>query len=171
VRNNDEDKNNIFSLFTGLDKLINVVADMVDKEQEEVKINGDIKPDHRKKVTGKYGFSIMLGPDNQGSFSTLDFDKMNSKESKPRKATPVTDIFQEEDKVLIVAELPGVVKNDIELSRNKNIITITAANQDTLYTKQVELDFVPEHSSIQESFANYIYSISIEKSTAAGPKE
>ncbi|MGB8454950.1 MAG: Hsp20/alpha crystallin family protein [Anaerocolumna sp.] len=165
MRNRDEDGNNFFSLFPGLDKFINVVADMVDNEKDEVNIKGDIKPDNQRKITGKYGINIKLGTDGTNSFNdTKSFDKIfTKKENGPKKVVPVTDIFEDEDKVTIVAELPGVEKEDIELNLDENTVSLTASKKDICYTKQVALKFIPDYSSIIESYNNSIYSVMIKK--------
>lgn len=164
MKNNDEDRGSIFSMFTGLDKLLNVVADMVEHEKDEVRINGDIKPDNQRKVTGKYGINIKLGPDKISGFSTnkLD-DERDRKPTTLKVIAPVTDVFEEDDKITIVSELPGVKKEDIEFTLENNTITFTAAKKDISYSKQLVLDFVPDQALIVENFTNSIYSIMIRK--------
>ncbi|GEM_PF-4875496 len=162
MKNNDEDRGGFFSMFTGIDKLINVVADMVEKDKEEVHINGDIKPDNQRKITGKYGINIKLAPDKLDGFSNIRFDDTtNRKENGPKIVVPVTDVFEEEDKITVVSELPGVKREDIEFYLDRNTITITATKKDICYSKKVELDFIPERDSIKENFNNSIYSLMI----------
>ena len=164
VKNNDEDNKGIFSFFTGLDKLINVVTDMVDNEKDEVFLKGDIKGDHQKKVVGKYGINVKLGADKIDGFRNLKFeDKIFDKNTSLKTVVPVTDVFEEEDKITIVSELPGVEREDIELCLDKNTVKFIATKKDVCYSKQIVLDFIPAYSSIQESLQNSIYSIIIRK--------
>lgn len=164
MKNDNKDQNNVFSFFTGLDKLINVVVDMVDNEKDEVYMQGEIKSDQKKKVIGKYGLNVKLGTDKQGSIHNFKFeDKVIKKDNLPKVIVPVTDVFEEEDKVTIVSELPGVEKDDVALIIEQNTITFTAIKKEICYSKKVVLDFIPEYSSIKESFHNSIYSVMIMK--------
>lgn len=165
MKNNDEDRGSFFSMFTGIDKLFNVVADMVENEKDEVHINGEIKPDNQKKIIGKYGINIKLAPDKLDSLSSIRFDDKTNRKESQKIVIPVTDVFEEEDKITIVSELPGIKKDDIEFNIDKNTITFTATKKDVCYSKQVELDFTPAKASIKELFNNSIYSIMILKNT------
>ena len=161
----DNENNNFFSIFTGIDKLINVVADMVDNGKEEVNILGDINKDN-KKLTGKYGFHVKLGPEKLDHLSDINLNKI-IEEFNPKKAIePITDIFEEEDRIIVVSELPGVLKDEITLKLDQNVLSFTAEKKDLSYAKRIELDFVPERELISESFSNSVYSITIIKSTS-----
>ncbi|MDF2543917.1 MAG: hypothetical protein K0S47_3635 [Herbinix sp.] len=165
MKNIDDDNGNFFSLFTGLDKLIHVVADMAENNKDEVLLKGDIKSNQNKNI-GKYGINVKLGTDKLDHFHEFQFsDKQKKDENKMKTITPVTDLFDEEDNVTIVVELPGVEKDDIELNLDKNIITITASKKDTLFSKQITLGFIPEYSKVKENFQNSIYSVMISKNT------
>ena len=108
----DNDNGSIFSVFSGLDKFINIVSDMVESEKNEVNISGDMKPDNENKISGRYGFNIKLGPESAGgapadqAFNNL----FVRKDGAPKTVEPVTDVFEEENSATIVAELPGVEK-------------------------------------------------------------
>lgn len=163
MKNNDDDRSNVFSFFTGLDKLFHVVADMAENDKDEVFLQGDIKTNPKKNI-GKYGINVKLGSDKLDNFHVFNFDeKLHREDSKLKTVTPVTDVFEEQDKVTIVLELPGVEKEDIELRLDKNIVTITASKKDTCYSKQVTLGFFPEYSMVKEYFQNSIYSVMITK--------
>lgn len=163
MKHNEDESNNFFSIFTGLDKLINVVADMVDKDKDEVNIQGDIKPDNRK-ITGKYGFHVKLSPDRLEGISGIDLNNIIKKaDNPPKTVAPVTDVFEEEDRIIIVSELPGVEQEDIELNLERNAVIFTAVKKDVCYSKRIELAFVPDYSLVSESFHNSIYSVTIEK--------
>jgi len=161
-----DDDNSIFSIFSGLDRFIGIMADMVDNEKDEVNVNGDLNSDNEK-VKGKYGFNIRLGP---GTVSSPDkkkaFDALFEKKNVPPKTVePVTDVFEDEDGVMIVAELPGVDRDDIGLNLTGNSVTLTASKNGSCYLKKVELKFSPDPGSVRESFNNSIYSVSLKART------
>jgi HSP20 family protein len=162
-----DEENNIFSVFNGLDKIINIVSDMVENDKKEVNVSGDIVPDHEKKIVGKYGFNIKLGPESISSPNQIKTfnDMFDKKFDAPKTVEPVTDIFEEEEMVTIVLELPGVEKEDIGINLNGKSITITAAKNGTSYLKKIVLKFDPDPGTLKENFNNSIYSISVKGRT------
>lgn len=165
MKNRDEDRSSIFSIFSGLDKIVNVVADMVENNKDEMNINGMIKPDNQKKIIGKYDVNIKLGSIDKDNYNNVKSfnDIFDKNKNTPKIVIPVTDIFEEEDKIIIVSELPGVEIEDIELQFEDNRVTLTAVKKDTCYSKKVALKFIPDSSTIKECLNNSIYSVEIKK--------
>lgn len=164
MKNSGDDKNNFFSLFGGMDKIFNIVSDMVENEKDHVTMSGDIKSEDQKKIVGKYGVNFILGPDKLDGFKNFSSHSQGNKnDNQPNIIAPMTDIFYEEDNITIVAELPGVKKEDIELHLDQKILTFNASKKDGIYSKRIELDFAPDYQSITENFHNFIYSIVIKK--------
>ncbi len=52
---------------------------------------------------------------------------------------PVVDIFEEEDHVLVVAEMPGVSPEDVKITVEDDLLTISAERGDKKYRKEVLL--------------------------------
>jgi HSP20 family protein len=52
---------------------------------------------------------------------------------------PMTDIFEEGQSVLVVAEMPGVAEGDVELALDHDILTIKAVGSGKKYAKEVLL--------------------------------
>jgi len=169
-RDDEEDRgSNLGSIFKGLDRFINIVADMMENDKNEIDIQGNLNdPDENKKIVGKYGFNIKLGGDKiQGldKINTLNSVMNNTSIGKilPKKIEPVTDIFNEEDKIIIVMELVGVLEEDIALDIYENILKISAEGNGNCYSKTVNLEFNPRIEGITSTFNNSIYSIVINK--------
>lgn len=158
MRNRDEGRdNNSGLIFKGLDRFINLVADMIENEENEVDIKGAINdPEKNKKVVSKYGVNIKLGGDNFGVIKDME-------KSIPKVIEPVTDLFEEGDKVIVVMELPLVKEEDINLEINENILSINAVSNENRYSKNIKLKFAPMESSIKAKLNNSIYSIVINK--------
>lgn len=158
MKNRDESHdNNIGSIFKGLDRFINIVADMIEKDENEVDISGTINdPEKNKKIVGKYGVNIKLGGEKFGELKNID-------KIIPKVIEPMTDVFEEADKVIVVMELPMVVEADINLEINENIITINAASNENRYFKNIKLKFTPMPNSLKAKLNNSIYSIVINK--------
>ena len=52
---------------------------------------------------------------------------------------PVVDIFEEEEYILVVAEMPGISTQDVELTVEDDLLTIFAENEDKHYRKEILL--------------------------------
>lgn len=170
MKKKDEDIGNLGSIFKGLDKFLNIVNDMVENEKNEVNINGSVGDgDKNNKIVGKYGLNIRLGANDLSSF-----DKINTIGSIGRRngiqpptskliEPPATDIFDEENSVIIVMELPGVLISNIEYELQDNIITVRASAGTNNYYKNINLKFKPSEEDITAKLNNSIYTISIRK--------
>lgn len=159
----DEDKkSNLNSIFKGLDKFINLIADMIESNKDQLNINGDINKD---KLAGKYGFNIKLGSNNLNGIDRINEinKRIKNVQKKMKPIEPSTDIFDEEDKVIIVMELPGIKDDEIQLDINNNIITIRASGTKSNFYKNISLKFTPKTEDITAKLNNSIYSIIINK--------
>lgn len=170
MRNRDDDrKTNLGSIFKGLDRFINIVADMMENDKNEIDIKGVLNdPDKDKKIVGNYGFNIKLGGDKiEGleKINTLNsiMNNTNNGIIVPKRIEPVTDIFNEEDKIIIVMELSGVLEEDIALEIDENILRISAEGNGNCYSKTVNLEFNPKMEDVTLKLNNSIYSIVINK--------
>ena len=168
MRNQDDDKdNNIVPIFKGLGRLINIVADMIENDKNEIDIKGDINdPEESKKIVGKYGFNIKLGGEKINKLGDINklntiSDNSNKERAVPKTIEPVTDIFEEDNKVIVVMELPGVDEENIELEIDENILKIRAEGNGSCYSKDIELKFNPKMEFIKSKLNNLIYSIVI----------
>ncbi len=78
---------------------------------------------------------------------------------------PVVDIFDEEDHILIVTELPGVSENDIISEVKGDILKITAKSGDRKYSKEILLSSKVREDKIESSYKNGILEIKLIKVT------
>lgn len=86
---------------------------------------------------------------------------VKKQELKPEFKKPTIEIFDEESKVVVTAELPGVSKKDICLNLENNELTLETTGE-RKYKKSVSL---PETvgQEFTSSFRNGILSVKIEK--------
>lgn len=161
--NDDEDKkSNLSSIFKGLDKFINLIADMIETNKDQLSVNGDINKD---KLVGKYGFSIKLGSNDLNGVDRINEinKRIKNVQEKIKPIEPPTDIFDEEDKIIIVMELPGIKYDEIQLDINNNIITVRAFGTNSNFYKNISLKITPKTKDITAKLNNSIYSIIINK--------
>jgi HSP20 family protein len=129
---------------SGLGMLIEKLTDLAEqgKELHEFKEFGE-----GKKLQGVYGFSIKtnLGRDFEGGgvkvepFGNVRTDEKTGEATVHEVSEPMVDIFEEPTHVLVVAEMPGVGAEDVQLGLQDDILTIAAEHGDRKYRKEVLL--------------------------------
>ena len=128
------------------------LADVLDKLTElaetgrSLSRSGEFGSDEpgAKELKGVYGFSVKVGlggdPVKVEPFGNLKVDR----QGKPGVVVheirePAVDVMEEEDHVMIVAEMPGVGPDDVKLELHDDVLTLSAAAGDKKYRKEVLL--------------------------------
>jgi HSP20 family protein len=171
--NNDNDKKNqgesefdflgLGGLFKGLDKLV----DLAGKLEQTGALNreGEINLDHLKKgMKGVYGFTIKSavgGAPKVETFGNIIKTPQGPKVNEERE--PITDVFDEQDEVVIIAEMPGIEEADIVVDINDDILEISTRNAKKSYRKELLLPFKSEKNIVQQKYINGILEIRIKK--------
>ncbi len=105
-----------------------------------VKIGSDGKP-----IVREFG-NIKPGKGGEGQPS-LDLQDMRE---------PLVDVIEEENAVKVLAELPGVNKEDISLFLSDNVLTINVDTPERRYHKQLSLPGEVDESSVRSTYTNGI---------------
>ena len=96
-----------------------------------------------KGVKGIYGFTVKVGlGDDQPRvepFGNIRKDRESGRTVVQEVREPAVDIFEEEDHVLVVAEMPGISVEDVQITVEDDLLTILAARGDKKYRKEVLL--------------------------------
>lgn len=146
-------------LFKGLGNLIDMAAKL---SEEEVEKKGEIKG-LPKGVRGVYGFSIrtLAGKPVIDTFGNIRETARGPVVEEVRE--PIVDIFDEEDRILVIAELPGVSEDGIKIEVTGDILNVTASNKDKKYAKEILLPSKVKADSVKTSCRNGILEITLEK--------
>ncbi len=100
-----------------------------------------------------YGVRITIGPD--GKPIVEEFGNIRKERGRPlitEEREPLVDVYDEKDKVTIIAELPGVDKDKIDIRVVDGKLVIKASNEKRKYYKEIEL---PEDVDIKTAKAKY----------------
>ena len=95
-------------LFKGISNLLDLVGNLAEAG-ENMNRTGEFKVGDNEKMQGVYGFSIRTGLG--GMPKVESFGNIRESDAGPVVADtrePIVDVFDEGDKMLVVAELPGV---------------------------------------------------------------
>lgn len=88
---------------------------------------------------------------------------LNFSETDKEVVDPITHIFDEVNKIIIVIELPGIKEENIDLEVKGNNLNITAKGVKKYYCKKISLKYIPIQENIFTTYHNSIYSIEIKK--------
>jgi HSP20 family protein len=112
-----------------------------------------------------YGYSFKIGEDGKpivrkfGNLNTFP-SSLTGRFSVSDQREPVVDIIKDVDKLKIIAELPGVTKNDLRITANETSLTIESLSGERRYSKKIELPNEIEPSSGKSSYKNGILEVS-----------
>lgn len=148
-------------LFKGIGNFIDLVSKMTEEGKEEVSRTGEFKIKGMPgKAKGVYGFTVKMG---LGGVPTVEqFGNIRETAKGPtveEVREPIVDVFDEEDKVLVIAELPGVEESSINLEVKDDILTISAEDKDRKYNKEVLLPSAVDVNTMKTSYKNGILEI------------
>jgi len=150
-------------LFKGIEKL----ADLAGKLEENggIRKEGEINFDHLKKgLKGVYGFTINTAVGGSPKVETFGNIKKTPEGPKvDEEREPITDVFNEKNEIVVIAEMPGVEVNDIKIDLKEDILEISAVSKNRTYRKELLLPVKVIKSNLRHKFTNGILEIRIKK--------
>ena len=146
-------------LFKGLGNLIDLASKL---NEQGIEKNGEISG-LPKGAKGVYGFSIktMAGKPVIESFGNMKETRKGPVVEEVRE--PMVDIFNEKDRILVIAELPGVSESEIKIEVNGDILNLVASDKDRKYAKEILLPSKVNPDSVKTTYKNGIFEIILEK--------
>jgi len=111
-----------------------------------------------------YGFSMSIGPD--GKPVIQEFGNVQQSQRGPKireEREPLVDIMEEDKEVIIVAELPGVEKDEINLHATEDHLTISVDTPERKYHKETTLPAKVDSKSAQASYKNGVLEVRLKK--------
>ena len=111
-----------------------------------------------------YGFSMSVGPD--GKPVIREFGNVQPSQRGPKireEREPLVDVMEENKDVVIVAELPGVEGDDINLHATEDHLMISVDTPERKYHKELTLPAVVDSKSAQASYKNGVLEVRLKK--------
>jgi len=151
------------SLFKGIGNLFDLVSRMTEEGQEEYTRSGEIRG-LGDKAKGVYGFSVKMGLGGKPvieQFGNIKATERGAVVAEVRE--PIVDVFDEGDKLVVIAELPGVEESNVHLEVKDDILNLSAEAKDRKYSKEVLLPSPVDANSMESSYKNGILEVKLGK--------
>lgn len=137
---------NVGGILGGLSDLVQKLADLAEKGKE-LKASGEFPGSAGdKEMKAVYGFNVKFGLDKKGSdrikvepFGNVTKDKESGRTVVHEVREPLVDVFEEDDHILVVAEMPGIGPKDAKIDLKDDVLTISASKKDKKYRKEILL--------------------------------
>jgi HSP20 family protein len=76
---------------------------------------------------------------------------------------PPIDVFEEENYLVVLTELPGIDEKDVKVKADENSVTITAENTEKKYFKMVRLPTRINKDTTDLTYRNNILQLRLKK--------
>ena len=111
-----------------------------------------------------FGFSVTLGPDSNPRFRKFGTSQPNYYGSEVQEERePLVDVIEEDREIVIVAELLGVKKEDIQIHATQCNLIISVDTMEHKYYKEVTLPVETDPESAVATYKNGVLQIRLKK--------
>jgi HSP20 family protein len=141
-------------LFQGIGNVIDAVAKSIEEDKGEFKREGTFSsPSGRVKAV--YGISVktsLAGVPLVESFGNVRSTSGGPKPEEVRE--PLVDMFDEQNHLIVLIEIPGVEEEQIRTNISGNTLTLSTEGGERKYYKEIALPNDIETSTMESSYKN-----------------
>jgi HSP20 family protein len=118
-----------------------------------------------------YGYSVTVGPD--GKPVVREFGNVRKGEGTPwkeiqDKREPLVDVVTSDKDVKVIAEIPGVQKEDVNVTVQDRSVVISVDTETRKYFKELELPGVVDPQGAKSTYINGILEITLPLKSTGG---
>jgi HSP20 family protein len=115
-----------------------------------------------------YGFSLGVDPEGKpivNPFGNIKKGPPSGKAEVQEVRDPLIEVNEDNDKIIVIAEMPGVTREDIELKATTRSLTIStkASTASIKYFKEIELPSPIDSNYAKARYTNGILEIKLKK--------
>ena len=169
-----------FNFFGGNDESIESIDDLFVRMQEEmlgrmeeargIKLDmgeEEIRRRSQNPNVRVYGYSMRVGPDGkpqirefgnmkppQGGQMVFQEENRQPQKEVPQEREPLIDVFTSKGKTTVVAELPGVAEEDINISLSGKRLEINVDKGERKYFRELELPKKFDKKKMKKTYNN-----------------
>lgn len=170
-----------FRGFEDMDKLFDELFEEMTKNISKDRIKEKRLPDGRTiKEMGPfvYGYSMTIGPDGKPIIREFGNVKPSTKLTPagyPQPSLqyrevrePLVDVFEDDTTIRIIAEVPGVEKEDIDLTCTEQRLIISVATEMRKYYKEIDLQTTVDPKVSKANYKNGVLQVTLTKIKRTG---
>ncbi|HEV8387064.1 MAG TPA: archaeal heat shock protein Hsp20 [Nitrososphaera sp.] len=115
-----------------------------------------------------YGYSVKIGPDGKPvvrKFGNIDAfpNLLRGGMAVKGEREPLVDVIKGEEEIRVVAEVPGVAKEELKVTADENTVTIESLTGEQRYRKRIDLPETVDPKTAKSSYKNGILEVSFKK--------
>jgi HSP20 family protein len=154
---------------TGSRGLLGLIGDLAKLAEESRSYRKEFKFGGKR---GVIDFTVRAGPLKRSGRASLGKPRRRIAGRKHyihtpvevnEKRDPLVDIFDEENVIKVMADLPGIERGDIDLDLTNDLLTIKVDTPTRKYYKQVKLPALVEKKILEATYKNGILEIKLKK--------
>lgn len=153
------------SLFKGFGDFVGVLGKLVEAGEQQIERTGEFKVKGLgDKGRGVYGVSVRVGLGGEPHVER--FGNIRATTEGPEIVDvrePLIDVFDEENEIVIAAELPGVSEDAIQIDMRGDVLALSSIGE-RRYNKEVLLPSPVDPASLRRSFKNGLLELRFKKS-------
>jgi HSP20 family protein len=118
-----------------------------------------------------YGYSMSIGPDGKPRIQEFGNMKpsLTGGPETTREREPLVDVIEDEETIQVVAEVPGVEKEDIRLEVSADSMNIKVDSEPYKYAKTLDLPAEVDRYSAKAKYRNGVLEVTIQKKEKRPP--
>ena len=147
--------------------ILQQIEEMMERMMSEMNQGMDIDPERFQEMMRDQGginpfmsgFSLKLGPDGKPIIQRFG----NMPGSTPNVLEPLVDVVEEDDEIIVVAEVPGVERDEIKVRIKGTALTIHSDNPERPYHKEIELPSRVKKEEAKSAIRNGVLEVRLKK--------
>jgi HSP20 family protein len=138
------------------------LGDLIDETiQKAFETSSEKTPVHRTRVQG---FSLKIGPDGKPRIQELSNRKPRQKKTEiSEEPEPLVDLIEDAETLVVLASLPGVKRDAIDLRTTGNRLTISVDTPNLECHKELRLPAKVDPKSAHASYKNGVLEVKLKK--------
>lgn len=117
-----------------------------------------------------YGFSMRTGPDGKPVVQEFGNAKGGPRPVISDAREPLVDVIERDEDLIIIAELPGVSKGDIDLKISGKTLEINVDTPNKKYYKSIELPCGVKEDATGATYNNGVLEVKLKRVECKKPK-
>ena len=110
-----------------------------------------------------FGFSMKAGPDGKPIIQRFGNPPMDEGVESAHSLEPLVDVVEENDEIIVVAEVPGVERDEIKVRIKGTSLTIHADNPERPYHTVIDLPSEVRKEDAKSAIRNGVLEVRLKK--------